>query len=582
MGKVFKKITKPIAKVFDKIIPNEIKPALPYLAAVAPFIIPPQFAFASQGIFSNPAVSRAVLSGALNLGSQAAQEGAAERGINPLSLALAAGSGYLSTPGASETLQGAQTVGTSAGGNISAAELASQFPGIDSASQLGYSTDLSFLDQAKNLGLEGLSRIASPLEKATNADLLSMDFVKGAAVPVGMAATEQAVLEAQRAKEEYEKQYEGWQNFTGGQLAEFNAGRKAAILASMGRAGLSQDVIDSTLATLGLRNGGRVGYKNAGIVSLTDEDSGVIYRDENEKPISKEKAMELFNQQAEEESNSRPLDREDILQFYSDAQTTTGILDKILKDKKFKDPNDYRRVERIRNEYVDRKYDLDPTNYPDKKELMDAQKYFDKVNADTTGLDIQINDVMMDQGSKEFGKLYNYGKVKYNSPEGIQIVADKLGIPFEKAKDIKDVFEKSKTKFEYNLEDLDIKRITPKVVIMNKNGETQIMDEDLAKKLNANIIMNSFDTEQILRQENKANGGIIGLMGGGMPSMEMDYRGGGFIPVGAQERADDVPARLSKNEFVMTADAVRAAGGGSVNEGARRMYELMNNLEAKV
>jgi hypothetical protein len=57
---------------------------------------------------------------------------------------------------------------------------------------------------------------------------------------------------------------------------------------------------------------------------------------------------------------------------------------------------------------------------------------------------------------------------------------------------------------------------------------------------------------------------------------------GGFIPVGAKEKADDVPARLSKNEFVMTADAVRAAGGGSVNEGARRMYELMNSLEARV
>jgi hypothetical protein len=88
---------------------------------------------------------------------------------------------------------------------------------------------------------------------------------------------------------------------------------------------------------------------------------------------------------------------------------------------------------------------------------------------------------------------------------------------------------------------------------------------------------------KMLMQEvfSKAMGGIISLMGGGMPSMEMDYRGGGFIPVGAKERADDVPARLSKNEFVMTADAVRAAGGGSVNEGARRMYELMNNLEAR-
>ena len=62
---------------------------------------------------------------------------------------------------------------------------------------------------------------------------------------------------------------------------------------------------------------------------------------------------------------------------------------------------------------------------------------------------------------------------------------------------------------------------------------------------------------------------------------EMDLRKGGFVPIGKKERADDVPARLSKNEFVMTADAVRAAGGGSVNKGAKRMYETMNKLEAR-
>jgi hypothetical protein len=72
-------------------------------------------------------------------------------------------------------------------------------------------------------------------------------------------------------------------------------------------------------------------------------------------------------------------------------------------------------------------------------------------------------------------------------------------------------------------------------------------------------------------------------MGGSVlpQGMEMDYRQGGFIPMGSAERADDVPARVSKNEFVMTADAVRAAGGGSVNKGAQKMYQLMNNLEAK-
>ena len=74
----------------------------------------------------------------------------------------------------------------------------------------------------------------------------------------------------------------------------------------------------------------------------------------------------------------------------------------------------------------------------------------------------------------------------------------------------------------------------------------------------------------------KDNGGIMNLGG-----MEKDYRAtGGFVPIGAYEKKDDVPARLSKNEFVMTADAVRAAGGGSINKGAQRMYDTMKHLEA--
>ena len=78
---------------------------------------------------------------------------------------------------------------------------------------------------------------------------------------------------------------------------------------------------------------------------------------------------------------------------------------------------------------------------------------------------------------------------------------------------------------------------------------------------------------------NEKEGGISSVLPKGR---EADYRGGGVIPVGSRERADDVPARLSKNEFVMTADAVRAAGGGSINKGAKRMYNLMHNLEARV
>ena len=66
-----------------------------------------------------------------------------------------------------------------------------------------------------------------------------------------------------------------------------------------------------------------------------------------------------------------------------------------------------------------------------------------------------------------------------------------------------------------------------------------------------------------------------------MDGMEKDYRAeGGFVPIGRMEKADDVPARLSKNEFVFTADAVRNAGDGDVDKGAEVMYNMMKNLEA--
>ena len=66
-----------------------------------------------------------------------------------------------------------------------------------------------------------------------------------------------------------------------------------------------------------------------------------------------------------------------------------------------------------------------------------------------------------------------------------------------------------------------------------------------------------------------------------MGGMEKDYRAdGGFVPIGRMEKADDVPARLSKNEFVFTADAVRNAGGGDVDKGSEVMYNMMKNLEA--
>ena len=82
-----------------------------------------------------------------------------------------------------------------------------------------------------------------------------------------------------------------------------------------------------------------------------------------------------------------------------------------------------------------------------------------------------------------------------------------------------------------------------------------------------------------------AEGGRIGALQGGLMNlggMEMDLRGGGFVPLGKAEKADDVPARLSKNEFVFTADAVKAAGDGDVDRGADKMYNTMKQLESRV
>jgi len=130
-----------------------------------------------------------------------------------------------------------------------------------------------------------------------------------------------------------------------------------------------------------------------------------------------------------------------------------------------------------------------------------------------------------------------------------------------------------------------------------------------------------FGSEALLPEDLKAHGGRIGLLSGGlldddedettynpyaatkmyrrmgkqeggimeseaaeeminMNGQEKDYREtGGFVNLGGKERADDVPARLSKNEFVFTADAVRAAGGGDIDAGSEVMQNMMDNLE---
>ena len=114
-------------------------------------------------------------------------------------------------------------------------------------------------------------------------------------------------------------------------------------------------------------------------------------------------------------------------------------------------------------------------------------------------------------------------------------------------------------------------------VMANAGGMIDYMSS--ANPMAKSYLMEDTDIVDMYRpgdnRQMAAEGGIMDLGG-----MEKDYRDeGGFVPIGGKEKADDVPARLSKNEFVFTADAVRNAGGGDIDQGAAVMERMMDHLE---
>ena len=197
------------------------------------------------------------------------------------------------------------------------------------------------------------------------------------------------------------------------------------------------------------------------------------------------------------------------------------------------------------------------------------------------GLAEGAGDTLADLASGEVD-LFNLA----NAKKGLQAITPAL------SQGTGDVFKAGADKAlrEYEAADLEEQRQIDETTTANEGERASLQmtfmrqaghDEETIKET---LEMNDLGDYYVPPVEEAAQGGIIGLKHGGMLNLggnEMDYRGGGFVPIGKRERADDVPARLSKNEFVMTADAVKAAGGGSVNKGAQRMYNVMNNLEAR-
>jgi hypothetical protein len=115
--------------------------------------------------------------------------------------------------------------------------------------------------------------------------------------------------------------------------------------------------------------------------------------------------------------------------------------------------------------------------------------------------------------------------------------------------------------------------------IRKKQAEEMGLPPYVSLMANGGRINRAYGSDDLVEQASGIEGLDININPKGVKELDLRKTGGFIPPVGVKEKADDIPAMLSNNEFVFTADAVRAAGGGSVNKGAQIMYDTMKKLE---
>jgi len=274
---VSKLIPKEVTRALDKIIPNEIKPALPYIAAAVPFMLP------GTGFFAT-AMGRALAGAGANFIAQSSQEGAEKYGINPISLGLSGLSGYLSAPGTggpSGDLASGKIVGNIGDKAITAGDFSTQFPGytgpktLEALSQMSdvATTGPTFLQSTENLargigqyGADTFQKADKAIDKITSGNIGDISLgdvgnIAKATVPSVAGATyDKAYLDAQKALEDYNKQ----QAALGSMGVANTESRKAAIRNAMVLSGYTNDEIENTILKFKFATGGRVGYQLGG------------------------------------------------------------------------------------------------------------------------------------------------------------------------------------------------------------------------------------------------------------------------------------------------------------------------------
>ena len=492
-----KKITRPISRVLDKIVPNEIKPALPFLAAAAPFMAP--------GIMGTGMLQRALISGGLNLGAQLAQEGS-EGDFSPLSVALASGIGALSAPNAASTIRGVDP----------------NFVGPQPAPEGILGQGREFLAKSAEFLGPTEGGVVDILGKGGTKAGFDMATAKAAAIPLTQGTMDLAFAEQNRLNKQ-----QIIDDALGG-LGEgaSDADRALAIRLAMQQYGFGEDEIEETITSAGYKDGGIIGLQVEMIEGK--KDGGRIgFRD----------GSSTGNFGADRYASELIGAYKDILgkgdMFFTDVEK------EIIEKGEYPSPDKMK-------EFQDRYENL--------------EKEYDKESDKFGNIDLQ--DSLLD---KDAIKYYNK-KVKdlEDREKKLTDKEEKLSEVMYTDLDVSGILRTPEFQEWYRLWKVN----DPKADDLPNAEYFENMMFDV-KRLRPDIMKTKYDVEM-------KDGGLMNLGG-----KEMDLRGGGFVPIGKKERADDVPARLSKNEFVMTADAVRAAGGGSVNKGAKRMYDLMDRLEAR-
>ena len=479
--KRIKRAFKKPRKFIKKLIPKEIRPFVPYIAAAMG-----PAGLASSGIFSNPAVTKALIAG----GTRFATDDEADIKDIGITAALAA------APTAAE-----------------------QFSTAGEAAKLKFG-DPGFFKQQAQLGASKIAGFAK------DKPLTTMGIQAGTD-----AAIKQIELD-QEALERYEADLlsRGIKN---------KAARRNAIFNVFVNAGYTDDEVNTMLDSYGYKSGGKV----------------KSIREIARETLS-EDGFQEFLKSLEEEEKPTLFDEYRVGGKVKKKETPSAGIMTIETDAKVNDDDDEMSME----EFIDMMKGGDDDEVSIDDSLSYAQQGLGMLQGDVKPMP------MMRFADGGFGGITEAVESIEEKPK--EFLVDKLKVTQQPGQsemraiieamynDIDGVMPEDRKREFYELYAPQMYRSGEMEKPEFEFIQTEILDKEVPKM---------------------KEGGIMDLGG-----KEMDLRKGGFVPIGKKERADDVPARLSKNEFVMTADAVRAAGGGSVNKGAKRMYNLMNSLEARV